>query len=197
VVSRYGVAGATSNRISREAGRSITSAYRRLGSKEELIANAIGLALSSEFGFSGRDNANSMPFSQSDRVLRGLHVLRNQVDHSNRASRLFVLESLLAARYDEAVHREVTTWFAAVHDRFRSGATALGVTDPRLLVARWEFRIVTGVGALLLSVVAQRFFDRFDPMPVIYANDTVCFAGIAVPAAPPAADAAPQSSASE
>lgn len=180
VVGRYGVAGATSNRITREAGRSITSAYRRLGNKEELIANSIGLALSSEFGFSGRDNASSMPLSQADRALRALHVLRNQVDPSNRTSRLFVLESLIAARYDEPIRREVTQWFAAGHERFRSAATALGVSDPRTLVARWEFRIVTGIGALLLSVVAQRLFDRFDPMPVIYANDSVCFGGMDV-----------------
>ena len=180
VVSRYGVAGATSNRITREAGRSITSAYRRLGSKEELISNSIGLALSSEFGFSGRDNASSMPFSQADRVLRALHVLRNQVDHSNRTSRLFVLESLIAARYDPLIHREVTQWFTMGHGRFRAAALALEVSDSQALIERWEFRIVTGIGALLLSVAAQRFFDRIDPMPVVYANDVVCFAGIAM-----------------
>jgi len=176
VVSRYGCAGATSNRITREAGRSITSAYRRLGNKEQLVADAIGVALSSEFGFSGSETASSMPFSRADRMQRALYVLRNQIHPSNRANRAFLLESLLAARYDTLINRTVRRWADGVDQRFRHGAAVLGLSNEHTVdsvVARWEFRIVSGVGALLLSMVAQPVIDRFDPMPVTSASDAV------------------------
>lgn len=185
VMGRYGVAGATSNRITREAGRSITSAYRRLGTKEDLVADAIGLALSTEFGFSGSDAANSMPFSRADRLLRTLHVTRNQIDERNRANRTFLLESMLAARYDPAISTPVVKWFTEAHQRFRTAAETLQPGASYDLVARWEFRIVSGFGAMLLSVVSPRLFDRNDPMPVLQANDTVCFGGLVASASTP------------
>lgn len=176
VVSRHGCAGATSNRITREARRSITSAYRRLGSKEQLIADAISMALSTDFGFTGSENAGSMSFSRTDRLARTLQVLRNQIHPANRANRAFLLEALLAARYDPLIKASVQRWVDEVGERFRLAASALGASDDdvvRTVVSRWSFRIVSGVGALLLSFVVPAVLDRLDPMPTTSANDSV------------------------
>ena len=122
---------------------------------------------------SGNENATSMPFARTDRMARSLQVLRNHIDDRNLAHRSFLLEALLAARHNRDVEREVTAWFAGVSERFErsanelSGAQALGLTD------LWRYRIVAGIGSLVLSLASSQFANRYDPMPAISANDAV------------------------
>lgn len=175
VVARHGAAGATVNRIAREAGRSINSAYRRLGNKEELIADAITLALQAEFGFSGSENSMAMGFSSQERLARSVQVLRNHTDERNRANRAFVLEAFLAARREPAVRAAVRTWVVAARDRFAAGVLRLAGDRHELMLSRWEFRIVSGFGALLLSMTASQWLQRFDPMPALSANDAATY----------------------
>ena len=173
VVGQYGVANATVNRITRRAGRSVNTAYRRLGSKNELVAEAVGIALNSEFGFTGNENATAMPFARADRIARSLQVLRNHIDDRNLAHRSFLLEALLAARHNRDVEREVTAWFTRVSDRFERSATELSASDAPRLTDLWRFRIVAGIGSLVLSLASSQFANRYDPMPAISANDAV------------------------
>jgi len=175
VVSRHGCAGATSNRITREAGRSITSAYRRLGNKEQLVADAIGNALSVDFGFSGQVGAASMPFARADRLPRMVNVLRNQLHPANYVNRAFLLESLLGARHDHTIKENVRRWVDTASGHFRSSTSQLGVDHEttETILSRWSFRIASGLGALVLSMVAPTLFERIDPMPVTSATDAV------------------------
>lgn len=173
VVGQFGVANTTVNRITRRAGRSVNTAYRRLGSKNDLVAEAVSMALNSEFGFSGQENATSMPFGRADRVARSLQVLRNHIDERNLAHRSFLLEALLAARHQRDVEAAVTDWFARVTDRFEVGITALGLADTESLKAIWRYRIVAGIGSLVLSLTSSQFTNRYDLMPAVSANDAV------------------------
>lgn len=171
VASQFGVANTTANRIARRAGRSLNTAYRRLGTKDELVAEAVAMALNSEFGFSGSETASSMPFAPADRMARSLQVLRNHIDERNLAHRSFLLEALLAARHSTDIERSVTEWFAAIFDRFAEGAAAIGGPDIDLIIGRWQFRIASGVGSLVLSMASSQFANRYDPMPAVAAND--------------------------
>jgi AcrR family transcriptional regulator len=173
VMGRFGVANATVNRITRRAGRSVNTAYRRLGSKNDLVAEAVSMALNSEFGFSGQENATSMPFGRADRVARSLQVLRNHIDERNLAHRSFLLEALLAARHQSTVKVSVTEWFTRVADRFSVGASALGLDDTAELHDVWRHRIVAGIGSLVLSLTSSQFTTRYDPLPAVSANDAV------------------------
>lgn len=174
VVSMYGCASATANRISRVAGRSVTSAYRQLGGKNELLADAITHALHSDLGFSGTESTTALVFGREERVTRAFQVLRNHTSDANRENRLFVLEVLLAAHDDPMIATKVTTWLGGVRDKFAAAAARIGDADVRgSTMRRLETRIGTGLGSLVLSVAAPRWLALYDPMPAVVANDSV------------------------
>lgn len=175
VVARHGADGATATRIAREAGRSINSAYRRLGNKEELIADTVRLALRSDFGFSGAENAAAMAFPREERLNRSLRVLRNHIDDRNRTNRTFILEALLAARWEPTLQQAVRSWITGARERFANGIRELDIPDPDSILTNWEFRIVSGFGALALTSVAPTTIGRLDPMPALSANDAATF----------------------
>jgi AcrR family transcriptional regulator len=172
-VSQFGVANTTTNRVARHAGRSLNTAYRRLGSKDELIADSIQMALSSDFGFSGSENASSMPFSRQDRLERALHTLRNHIDDRNHLNRSFMLESLLAARHNDIVRRSVLDWIARVDERFAAGIADRRGSGGARLTDLWRYRIASGLGSLVLSLISSQYANRYDPMPAISAHDAV------------------------
>lgn len=174
VVSMYGCASATANRISRRAGRSVTSAYRQLGGKNELLADAVAHALHSDLGFSGAESSTAVVFGRDERLARSYQVLRHHVDDANRENRLFLLEVLLAAHDDPMIRTNVTTWLGGVRGRFEAAADRLGDTSERgVILRRLETRIGTGLGALVLSVAAPRWIGLYDLMPAVAANDSV------------------------
>ncbi|MFZ9481916.1 MAG: TetR/AcrR family transcriptional regulator [Ilumatobacteraceae bacterium] len=174
VVSMYGCASATANRISRVAGRSVTSAYRQLGGKNELLADAITHALHSDLGFSGRESTTAVGFGREERLTRSFQVLRNQTSDDNRENRLFMLEVFLAAHDDPMIAAKVAAWLEGVKERFTSAATRLGDTsESGPMIRRLETRIGGGLGSLVLSVVAPRWIALYDPMPAVVANDSV------------------------
>lgn len=173
VVSMYGCASATANRISRVAGRSVTSAYRQLGGKNELLADAITHALHSDLGFSGAESSTAVVFGRDERLARSFQVLRHHVDDANRENRLFLLEVLLAAHDDAMVRTNVAAWLEKVRTRFAAAAERLGATaDGGTILRRLETRIGTGLGALVLSVAAPRWIGLYDLMPAVAANDS-------------------------
>jgi AcrR family transcriptional regulator len=174
VVSMYGCASATANRISRVAGRSVTSAYRQLGGKNELLADAVTHALHADLGFSGRESTTAVVFGREERLARAFQVLRNQTSDANRENRLFILEVFLAAHDDPMIAGRVGTWLADVRERFMSAASRLGETsETGPIVRRLETRIGGGLGSLVLSVAAPRWIALYDPMPAVVAHDTV------------------------
>lgn len=172
-VSQFGVANTTTNRVARRAGRSLNTAYRRLGSKDELIADAIDMALSGDFGFTGSENASSMPFSRQDRLERALHTLRNHIDDRNHLHRSFMLESLLAARHHDAVRRSVLDWINRIDERFAAGIADRRGSGAARLTDQWRYRIASGLGSLVLSLISSQYAHRYDPMPAISAHDAV------------------------
>ncbi|MFM2184133.1 MAG: hypothetical protein RJB61_2427 [Actinomycetota bacterium] len=172
-VSQFGVANTTTNRVARRAGRSLNTAYRRLGSKDELIADSIQMALSSDFGFSGSENASSMPFSRQDRLERALHTLRNHIDDRNHLNRSFMLESLLAARHNDMVRRSVLDWITRIDERFATGIADQRGSGAAQLTDLWRYRIASGLGSLVLSLISSQYANRYDPMPAISAHDAV------------------------
>lgn len=176
-VSQFGVANTTTNRVARRAGRSLNTAYRRLGSKDELIAEAIDMALSGDFGFTGSENAASMPFSRQDRLERALHVLRNHIDDRNHLHRSFLLEALLAARHHDTVRRSVVEWIGRVDERFASELAGRPAADLVRITDQWRYRIASGLGSLVLSLLSSLYAHRYDPMPAISAHDAVVTAG--------------------
>ncbi len=173
VVARYGFDGATATRIAREAGRSLTSAYRRVGSKDELVADAIGAALSADLGFSGAENASSLSFARPDRLRRAWQASMNQIDDRNRTNRAFVLELLGAAGTSPLVETAAKQWGNAVQQRFRLAGQTLTADRADTLSKFWAYRMATGIGGLLFSFAAPRVIQRYDPAPVICANDAV------------------------
>jgi AcrR family transcriptional regulator len=179
VVARYGFEGATATRISREAKRSLTSAYRRVGSKDALLADAVAAALSSDLGFTGAENATSLPFARPDRLRRAWQATMNQIDDRNRTNRAFVLELLAAVGATASIEVPAKQWGASVQTRFRRAAEAAAPAEAESLVHLWGFRMAAGIGGLLLSFAAPRVIHRFDPLPILSANDAVCFPGSA------------------
>ena len=173
VVAKVGVSNTTTNRIMRCAGRSVNTAYRRLGSKNDLVVDAVDMALNSEFGFSGNETAKSMPLNRPDRIARSLQVLRNHIDDRNLTHRAFLLEVLLAGRHNSDIRVSVANWFNVVTKRFDSGTAAFGDSKGALLMDIWRFRIAGGIGSLLTSLVSSQIVSRYDPMPAISANDQV------------------------
>ena len=173
VVARYGFAGATATRIAREAGRSLTSAYRRVGSKDELIADAVGSALSVDLGFTGAENASSLSFARPDRLRRAWQASMIQIDDRNRTNRAFVLELLNAVGTTPIIGATAKQWGASVQQRFRVAAQTLTPDRADALGKFWAYRMATGIGGLLFSFAAPRIIRRFDPAPIICANDTV------------------------
>ena len=172
-VSQFGVANTTTNRVARRAGRSLNTAYRRLGSKDMLIAEAIDMALSGDFGFTGSETAGSMPFARQDRLERALHVLRNHIDDRNHLHRSFLLEALLAARHHDAVRRSVVDWIDRIDERFATELADRHTTDLRRVTDQWRYRIASGLGSLVLSLASSLYAHRYDPMPAISAHDAV------------------------
>lgn len=129
-----------------------------------------------------------MSFSKADRLQRALQATLNQIDDRNRSNRALVLELILAARTDAAVGAVLNSWFSSVGDRFGSFAAQVCPNNHDELASRWFFRISAGVGAMLLSLVVPRFITRFDPMPIISANDAVAVETMTAGARPAATD---------
>lgn len=174
VVAVYGCADATTSRISRHAGRSVTSAYRRLGNKHQLISDAIDHALRTDFGFTGTESAAAVSFATADRHARSVQTLRNQIDERNHDNRMFFLEVLVASLGDPILREPVARWAATTQGKFLAALSEIPSSGERdTLVARWEVRIAAGLGALVLSTVIPRWLAQNDPMPAIAANDAI------------------------
>jgi len=174
VVAIYGCADATTSRISRHAGRSVTSAYRRLGNKHHLISDAIDHALRADFGFTGTESSAAVSFALPDRLDRSMQIVRNHIDERNHDNRMFLLEVLLASLGDPILREPVARWATSVEEKFHAAVSAMPPSiDRDVLVARWEVRIASGLGALVLSTVIQQWLANHDPMPAIAANDAI------------------------
>jgi len=167
VIARGGFEHASSNRIARAAGLSVSRVYRHFDSKHDLAAQALTATIDRIVG----DNA--LAFVGVDRATYEQMVLaagRALCDPAAVPVRRLRLECVLAARHHPEIHAEVRRAFdraeRTVTDRFRTLAPT--GSDDALDSARSVWHLVRnfGFGVLALDEAAHVLTPALDVPPV-------------------------------
>lgn len=184
VIARGGFEHASSNRIARAAGLSVSRVYRHFDSKHDLAAQALTATIDRIVG----DNA--LAFVGVDRATYEQMVLaagRALCDPAAVPVRRLRLECVLAARHHPEIHAEVRRAFdraeRTVTDRFRTLAPT--GSDDALDSARSVWHLVRnfGFGVLALDEAAHVLTPALDVTPLAVALPRVYEEHVAGPLA--------------
>lgn len=170
VIARGGFEHASSNRIARAAGLSVSRVYRHFDSKHDLAARALTATIDRIVG----DNA--LAFVGVDRATYEQMVLaagRALCDPASVPVRRLRLECVLAARHHPEIHAEVRRAFdraeRTVTDRFR--ALAPSGSDDARDSARSVWHLVRnfGFGVLAIDEATRALGPELDVTPLAVA----------------------------
>jgi len=170
VIARGGFDHASSNRIARAAGLSVSQVYRHFDSKHDLAAQALTATIDQIVG------ANAIAFIGVDRATYEQMVLaagRALSDPAAAPVRRLRLECVLAARHHPEIHARVRRAFdraeQTVTDRFRD--LAPHGSDEALASARTVWHLVRnfGFGVLPLDEGAAILDPALDITPLAVA----------------------------
>ena len=162
VVARVGFERTTTHRVARAAGRSFSSAYAHVGTKDELMHRAIGQMIDQIWTTGIASIATRTP---EDYVTSLVALQRGLFAPGNRAIRQLRTETLIAMRHHpdlaSAGRAQTTASVARIPQEF-------GLNDPVSIEAAaslWYLASATGMGTAALSLLTT-VFDEIDWTPM-------------------------------
>ena len=149
VVSKVGYERATAHRIGRAAGRSFSSAYALVTSKDELMALAIGATLTEAAAIG---DVTLLGLADDEYIDAVCALWSGFVDDANRSIRHLRIESFLAAAHHADLGERMRASYQVAIDAVTA---ALGTDDPSLIERRlafWQLTRAVGTGLTILSI---------------------------------------------
>ena len=149
VVSKVGYERATAHRIGRAAGRSFSSAYALVTSKDELMALAIGATLTEAAAIG---DVTLLGLADDEYIDAVCALWSGFVDDANRSIRHLRIESFLAAAHHADLGERMRSSYQVAIDAVTA---ALGTDDPVVVerrIAFWQLTRAVGTGLTILSI---------------------------------------------